>query len=504
VFGCLAHYKIEGYLDKSAIRAIPGIFVGIPAATKGWSLWIPSQQEATETSHPAYTTHQPTSEARGEGVDQQTLEQLLQEIGVPDVLRAALDNYFKESTHVTLTNMPNLKAADVPVPHSLEDIVGSPHEIFWTDSVIAELTSLFNLKTFKRIQRKKGMRVIGTRFVFKVKSLPSGFIEKFKSRLVVLGYRMIKGVDYKDTYSPVMRPSSLRIIIHTCAHYKIKFNNFDVMNTYVNADMKEDVVVSIPGLEGVFLLQGSLYGAPQACLNWHLKLRDTLITAGFQQSLFDPGLFFQIRPEGTQLVGEYIDDLPTCLHNPELLTKPLSTQLKVTGGPTEQILGINVEQCEKEIRLSARKNIMESAKKHGLEECKRQTTPGTPVIDHTTGEVESKAHRSVVGSCMHPALYCRPDVSHAVRYCSQFSHRANTSSLKATKKVLKYLISTKDDYLAFNGDMTLTGYVDADYANDQLDRRSITGYVFFLGKSLISWKSKKQGMVPRLPPKLNI
>jgi hypothetical protein len=545
VFGCLAYYKIEGYVDKTAAKSIPGIFVGIPEHIKGWTLWIPGKGERvsrnvafnenkpggellTTNAHelrdtqeasvisPADTISQPAPTSPGtitanptvencletpstpvleERTQQQELHSLLREVGVPEILRAALDNYFQVDTVNTVIEMPNRKAADIPVPLSLQDVIGNKYEVQWVDAITKELQALFEMKTFKRIARTKGMRVITTRFVFKVKSKPDGSIEKFKARLVVQGCKMKKGVDYHETYSPVMRASSLRIIIHMCQYYGRSFHNYDVQNAYVNADMQDNVIVAIPGLEDVYLLQGSLYGAPQACLNWHIKLRDTFLGVGFTQSKFDSGLFFKRKEGNTDVVGEYIDDLPMCLNEPEKLIESLAPMLKITGGPTEQILGINVTQQDNEIRVFAAKNIMESVKKQGLEEAKKKFVPGTQVIDESTENVDQKIYRSLVGSCMHPALYCRPDVSHAVRYCSQFSHCANKSALKAAKKILKYLLHTKDDYLVFRGNMELMGYVDADYANDKTDRRSVTGYIFFLGESPISWKSKKQTLV---------
>lgn len=114
-------------------------------------------------------------------------------------------------------------------------------------------------------------------------------------------------------------------------------------------------------------------------------------------------------------------------------------------------------------------------------------------------EAETDVHKyqSALGALMYAMLAMHPDLAFAVEMLSKHSVTPGFAHLTALKRVYRYLCGTMDAHLIFRGNKqsNLLGYVDADWATDVNDRRSITGYTFILAGAAISWSSKKQSSV---------
>ena len=118
---------------------------------------------------------------------------------------------------------------------------------------------------------------------------PDGTVEKYKARLVVKGYRQKEGLDYFDTYSPVTRIPSIRILMALAAVHDLKIHQMDVKTTFLNGELEEEIYMEqpkgfmIPDKEKkVYRLVKSLYGLKQAPKQWHVKLDQTMLANGFK------------------------------------------------------------------------------------------------------------------------------------------------------------------------------------------------------------------------------
>ncbi|KAJ1700906.1 hypothetical protein LUZ63_000685 [Rhynchospora breviuscula] len=170
--------------------------------------------------------------------------------------------------------------------------------IEWRQAMAKEIDALATNNTWTLVPPPTHRLVIGCKWVFKIKRKSDGTIDRYKARLVAKGFHQQEGIDYFDTFSPVVRPTTIRVIlsIATSQHWSIR--QLDVNNAFLHGDLTERVYMSQPpGFQDkmrpnhVCLLSKSLYGLKQSPRAWFYKLSTTLVTLGFHESHYDPSLF---------------------------------------------------------------------------------------------------------------------------------------------------------------------------------------------------------------------
>ena len=150
--------------------------------------------------------------------------------------------------------------------------------------------------------------------------------------------------------------------------------------------------------------------------------------------------------------------------------------------------------------VSQGKYIKDMIKKFGLQDAKAISTPmgtnGGLDIDDSGKMIEQKLYRSMIESLLY-VIASRPDVMFIVCMCARFQASPRESHLTATKRILRYLKGTQDVGLWYpkGSSFELIGYSDSDYAGCKIDRKSTSGTCQVLGRSLVSWSSKKQNSV---------
>ena len=150
--------------------------------------------------------------------------------------------------------------------------------------------------------------------------------------------------------------------------------------------------------------------------------------------------------------------------------------------------------------ISQQKYLRELIKKYGLDSAKPYDTPiatGTKLdLDKLGKSVDATMYRGMIGSLLYLTA-SRPDIMFAMGLCARFQSDPKESHVKAVKRIIRYLKGTPDLALLYprGTNFDLVGYTDADWAGDQVDRKSISGMAHFLGPCLISWRSKKQNSV---------
>jgi len=156
---------------------------------------------------------------------------------------------------------------------------------------------------------------IGCKWVYKVKFTADDTVERYKERLVAKGYNQMEGLNYQDTFSPVVKMVKSVLSIDVASHWHI--HQMDVYNAFLQGDLNEEVYMSLP--EG-FSSQGetsgmvcrlvkSLYGLKQASRQWNVKLTDALIDFGFNQSSLDHSLFIKRHHAQIVVILVYVDDM---------------------------------------------------------------------------------------------------------------------------------------------------------------------------------------------------
>lgn len=286
----------------------------------------------------------------------------------------------------------------------------------------------------------------------------------------------------------------------------------DVHNAFLHGDLQEEVYMKLPPgfkcLNPNLLcrLRKSLYGLKQAPRCWFSKLVTTLKKYGFRQSYSDYSLFTYMRGMVQVNVLVYVDDLIISGNNHEVIKHfktYLSNCFKMKDlGPLKYFLGLEVARNPTGVFLCQRKYTLDIIAETSLLGAKQA---GFPIEqNHKLGLAQGKeltdpeVYRRLVGRLIYLAV-TRPDLAYSVHILSQFMQSPRIEHWEAAQRVVKYLKGTPGQGILLRADspLILSGWCDSDWAACPLTRRSLSGWIVYLGNSPISWKTKKQHIVSR-------
>ena len=156
-----------------------------------------------------------------------------------------------------------------------------------------EMKSLLELQTWKLVDLPPGRKIVKNRWVYKKKS--DG---RLKSRLVAKGFTQTRGIDFDETWSPVGRKSSLKLLIHFVMINRWSWRQMDVDTAFLNSVLHEEIYMAQPvgfedGSTRVCRLLKSVYGLKQASREWYNTLTEFLLSFGLQRSRIDPCLYMR-------------------------------------------------------------------------------------------------------------------------------------------------------------------------------------------------------------------
>jgi Reverse transcriptase (RNA-dependent DNA polymerase) len=187
----------------------------------------------------------------------------------------------------------------------------------WREAMKADINAIENNNTWKLVPLPEDKKTIGVKCVFRTKYNSDNTIQKHKARLVVNGYAQEYGIDYEETFSPVARIESVRLVLALAAQLKATVFQLDVKSAFLNGDLTREVYIDQPpgfekkGKENqVYRLLKALYGLKQAPRAWYIKIDGFFENCGFSKNMSEPNLF--IKDEGTAkflIVCLYVDDM---------------------------------------------------------------------------------------------------------------------------------------------------------------------------------------------------
>jgi len=383
----------------------------------------------------------------------------------------------------------------------------------WRNAMQTEFNALLQNQTWSLVPPHPSHNIVGCKWVFKLKRKADGSIERHKARLVAKGFHQQAGVDYGETYSPVVKPTTVRTVLSLAYSAGWPMKQIDIQNAFLHGFLSEDVfMVQPPGFvhpsfpNHVCKLKKAIYGLKQAPRAWFSRLSDKLIQLGFVGSKADTSLFLYRTETITMYLLIYVDDIIITASDPAAITELLqllSADFAVKDlGDLHYFLGVEVLKMDSGLLLSQKRYIMDLLKKTNMHEAKPITSPmaSSSTLSAFTGAPmdDPSLYRSTVGSLQYLSL-TRPDLSYAVNRVCQFMHRPLQPHWQAVKRILRYLKHTISHGLLLhrNSHNTLQAYSDADWAGCSDDRRSTGAYCVYLGSNLISWSSRKQPTVSR-------
>jgi hypothetical protein len=186
----------------------------------------------------------------------------------------------------------------------------------WEDSMTKEYQSIIKNNVWEIVPRPKSKDVVSSKWIFKIKHVADGSIEKYKARFVAHGFSQREGIDYEETFAPVAKYTSIRTIIALAAKMKWKLHQMDVKTSFLNGIIEEEVYIEQhQGFEvedrksHVYRLKKSLYGLMQASRAWYGRIDSFLTSLGFTKSKSDSNLYFRIMDNEPVILLLYVDDL---------------------------------------------------------------------------------------------------------------------------------------------------------------------------------------------------
>lgn len=395
-------------------------------------------------------------------------------------------------------------------PTKVQDIEGRNDSQEWKNSMNEEYNSLIENNTWELVKLPEKRFVIKTKWIFKTKRDTNGDIVKRKSRLVAKGYTQRYGIDYQDTYAPVVRYTSIRFLMALAIKNNMKIHQMDAITAFLQGDVNEEIYIEQPeGFDDksgrVCLLKKAIYGLKQSGRMWNLKLDETLQKNGLKASKLDPCVYYSSDRE--LIVAIYVDDfLIFYKENKKLenLKKILTKTFKMKDiGDAKGCIGIRISKNNNMIQLDQETYINEVLKRFGMQDCKPVNNPASTSIQLTKnmdGNDESESnvpYQEAVGSLLFIAQGTRPDIAQAVNEVSRFNNCHTKSHWTAVKRIMRYLRHTSDAKLTYtaSSEGDFVGYSDSDWGGDLDSRKSTQGYIFKLANGAISWKSSKQEII---------
>lgn len=409
-----------------------------------------------------------------------------------------------------------LHTSGLRVPLTLNEAMQSADSRKWTQAVNDELASLHAHNTWSIVDRPNHCRPIRTKWVFKLKLKADGSIDKFKARLVAKGFTQREGIDFKETFAPVSKITTIRYLLALAAHHNWDVHQLDVKTAFLNGNVDEELFLELPKPMAqpgkVALLHRSLYGLKQSPRQWYKKLEAALLNVGFEKSLSDESLFILTRDDEKCFITVYVDDLLVVTSNSNLqdeVKASLSALFNIQDfGEARSFLGINIrrDRAAGTISLDQEFYIKQKLDELGLESCREYSTPmSTSDMTWSAAEGEENqldsvrhtTYQNAVGSLLYLMTQTRPDICYAVGVVSRFMSKPCERHWTLVKRIFGYLKRTAEHKLTYgqSKDPVIAGYSDADWAGNHESRKSTSGYLFRAGNCAISWRSTRQTCV---------
>ncbi|KAA0050709.1 Beta-galactosidase [Cucumis melo var. makuwa] len=340
----------------------------------------------------------------------------------------------------------------------------------WKNSVMEEMKALEKNRTWEICALPKGHKTVGCKWLFSLKYKADGTLDRHKTRLVTKGFTQTYGIDYSETFSPVAKLNTVRVLLSVAVNKNWPLYQLDVKNAFLNGDLVEEVYMSLPpGFEAQFGQQASKTGNIAILI---VYVDDIVLTRDDQTEIS------QLK----QRIGD------------EFEIKDL--------GNLKYFLGMEVARSKEGISVSQRKYTFDLLTETGMLGCCPADTPiefnCKPGNFDDQVPVDKEQYQRFVGKLIYLS-HTRPDISFVVSVVSQFMEAPYEKHVEAVNRILRYLKNTPGKGLMFRktNRKTIEAYTDSNWAGSVIDRKYTSSYCTFVWGNLVTWRIKKQSVVVR-------
>lgn len=321
-----------------------------------------NQNEVEEYSHEANTssgstlpTHHDVSNVSETEPDNPNDPDYLPEspIDIPAPISPWKSNRVRKTVDRYVSNAVEVKEKTLPDPVTISEALSGRNAERWREAMNSELASLKENRTWSLVDLPAGRKAINNKWVYKTKIGENGQINRFKARLVVKGCSQREGIDYAETFSPVVRYSTIRFLLAMAAKLDLDIEHMDAVTAFLQGDLKEEIYMQQPaGMEDgsgrVCRLHKSLYGLKQASRAWNEKLGGCLLKSGLKCSQIDTCVYYLLHNTDILIIAVYVDDLLLFCNNHQMkhhFKKLLLANFKmVDNGEAKYFLGMNIKR----------------------------------------------------------------------------------------------------------------------------------------------------------------
>ena len=413
-----------------------------------------------------------------------------------------------------------------PGPLTWKQALAHPNAEQFVQAAGTELANMTTREVYTLVPYRPGIKPLKSRWVCVIKYNEHNQPVKYKARLVAKGFQQEHGIDYNETFAPVVKYKSMRLVLALAAQYRLVIHQIDFETAFLNAPLDEEIYLEqpegfvIPSDHGkprlVWKLQRAIYGLKQAPREWWHTINRLLVKLNYESIPADPCIYVK-RMDGYQpiILTLYVDDTlavfePGLEHVWQSDKANIAKHYAISDlGPAKWILNMELQRSDdgSVITLSQQAYIEKMLDRFGMADAKPCYTPATQVNlfdpnlppGKPLPQAEHQLYREIIGSALYAANTTRIDITWTVSMLSRFLSAPTSTHLTAAKHLLRYLKATAAHRMIFRSNerpyIHLSVYSDADWAGDKSNRKSMSGMLLQLNGNTVTWQSKKQECV---------
>jgi len=410
--------------------------------------------------------------------------------------------------------------ADVPPdPQTHQESVECAEHKHWSKARQREREGLAKRDVLEMVPIPPGVKPMKSRYVYKTKRNRRGGVKKKKARMVVLGYGQ-KGDGSENYFAPVVKSITVRLLLAIAFMFSMFVHQLDVSNAFCYADIEGDVyVMPTPDYKlppnYCFRLKKSLYGLRSSPRSWWKHLDKFIKSLHFKACILDPCLYYMKYKGKLVLLTIYVDDILIACTDIEIV-KEIKAKFcdkfdMDDMGELAHFLNVRVTRTARAMKLDQTVYAEKVLKQWESFLGPKDKTRKSPLPNNTSDQlkadepvytqeeqeyVDNFPYRPILGALLYLSMNTRPDIAYAVGVLSRYGSKPTLTTCKLMVYLMQYLRGTIEKGIEFSGSkFDLHIFTDADWAGEQLSRKSTTGYVAFAVGGPIIWQSKLQATV---------